>query len=321
MEELLKIDDLKVSFPVKKGFFSLEFNKAQAVDGVSFTLGKGETLGIVGESGCGKTTTGLAILRLIEPTGGKVYFKGTDLSLMRRAELNVLRKKMQIIFQDPFSSLNPRKTVYQTLNDPLKIHGINDRAKRKERIAFLLEKVGLNVEQAGRYPHEFSGGQRQRIGIARSLILNPEIIIADEPVSALDVSIQSQIINLLMDIQEEFKLSYIIISHDLAVIEHICDRIMVMYLGRVVESAPYYDLYNNPKHPYTEALLSAIPVMDPKAARSRIILKGDVPSTITPPSGCHFHPRCSRRMKQCDQMKPSLKTLDGNHQVACFLYD
>jgi oligopeptide/dipeptide ABC transporter ATP-binding protein len=321
LEELLTVEDLKVYFPVKKGLFTRTVDKVHAVDGVSFTLRKGETLGIVGESGCGKTTTGLAILRLIEPTGGKVYFQGTDISLMTEAQMKGLRQHMQIIFQDPYSSLNPRKTVHRIIYDPMKIHGIYDGPQREERLAYLLRKVGLTYEQVGRYPHEFSGGQRQRISIARALVLNPQLIIADEPVSALDVSIQSQIINLLLELQEEFELSYIMISHDLAVIEHMCDRIMVMYLGVVVEMASYHDLYNDPRHPYTQALLSAIPVPDPKVSRSRAILRGDVPSVITPPSGCRFHPRCPSRMRECDKMKPTLRNIDGSHKVACFLYD
>lgn len=321
VETLLDIDDLKVHFPVRKGFFSRTVDKVHAVDGVSFTLKKGETLGIVGESGCGKTTTALAVLRLIQPSGGKVYFKGKDMSGMTDAELKILRRDLQVVFQDPYSSLNPRKTVHRTLYDPMKIHGMYQAGEREDRVDYLLEKVGLTPEQGNRFPHEFSGGQRQRIGIARALVLNPDIVIADEPVSALDVSIQSQIINLLIDLQEEFRLSYIMISHDLAVIEHMCDQVIVMYLGKVVEMATYHCLYSNPKHPYTRAILSAIPVPDPRAKRNRIILNGDVPSPIRPPSGCRFHPRCYRRMKGCDQTEPTLKALNGDHKVACFLYE
>ncbi len=320
MEALLTVDDLKVHFPIKKGLFSRTVGYVYAVDGVSLTLRKGETIGLVGESGCGKTTTGMAILRLIEPTAGKVTLQGMDVSRMTKSQLSTMRKKIQIIFQDPYSSLNPRMTVNQILSDPMEIHGVYQGRERKDRIAYLLEKVGLTPEQGRRYPHEFSGGQRQRIGIARALALNPQLIIGDEPVSALDVSIQAQIINLLIDLQEEFQLSYIIIAHDLAVVEYICDRIAVMYLGKIVETASYLDLYINPKHPYTQALLSAVPVPDPRAVKDRTILKGDVPSPINPPSGCYFHPRCAHRMEGCDQGEPALKDIGGNHYVACYLY-
>ena len=320
METLLSVKDLKVHFPLKKGLLSKTVGYVYAVDGVSLNLDKRETLGLVGESGCGKTTTGLAIARLIEPTDGKVLFQGSDISQMTKSQLRSLKKQIQIIFQDPYSSLNPRMTVNQIISDPMEIHGVYRGNERTERIAYLLEKVGLSPEQGRRYPHEFSGGQRQRIGIARALSLNPELIIGDEPVSALDVSIQAQIINLLIDLQEEFNLSYIIIAHDLAVVEHICDRIAVMYLGKVMELAAYKNVYSDPKHPYTQALLSAIPVPDPKAQKERIILKGDVPSPINPPSGCAFHPRCAYRMDVCDQKVPELNDLGGNHYVACYLY-
>jgi oligopeptide/dipeptide ABC transporter ATP-binding protein len=274
----------------------------------------------VGESGCGKTTTGMAILRLIEPTAGKVTYQGMNVFQMSKSQLRALRKEMQIIFQDPYSSLNPRMTVNQILSDPMEIHGVYQGRERKDRIAYLLEKVGLTPEQGRRYPHEFSGGQRQRIGIARALTLNPQLIIGDEPVSALDVSIQAQIMNLLIDLQEEFQLSYIIIAHDLAVVEYICDRIAVMYLGKIVETAFYRDLYISPQHPYTQALLSSVPVPDPRAVKDRTILKGDVPSPINPPSGCYFHPRCAHRMEGCDQGEPALKDIGGEHYVACYLY-
>ena len=320
MEALLTVDDLKVHFPIKKGLLSRTVGYVYAVDGVSLTLRKGETIGLVGESGCGKTTTGMAILRLIEPTAGKVTFQGMKVFQMSKSQLRGLRKEMQIIFQDPYSSLNPRMTVNQILSDPMEIHGVYQGRERKDRIAYLLEKVGLTPEQGRRYPHEFSGGQRQRIGIARALTLNPQLIIGDEPVSALDVSIQAQIMNLLIDLQEEFRLSYIIIAHDLAVVEYICDRIAVMYLGKIVETAFYRDLYISPQHPYTQALLSSVPVPDPRAVKDRTILKGDVPSPINPPSGCYFHPRCAHRMEGCDQGEPALKDIGGEHYVACYLY-
>lgn len=320
LEEFLIVKDLKVHFPIKKGVFSKTVGYVYAVDGVSFILRKGETLGLVGESGCGKTTTGMAILRLIEPTDGRVTFDGRDLSELSKAELRSLKKRIQIIFQDPYSSLNPRMTVKGILYDPMEIHAVYRGKEREERIAYLLEKVGLRPEHARRYPHEFSGGQRQRIGIARALALDPEVIIGDEPVSALDVSIQAQIINLLIDLQQEFQLSYIIIAHDLAVVEHLCDRIGVMYLGKVVEMASYKDLYDDPKHPYTQALLSAIPVPNPKIDSRRIILQGDVPSPINPPPGCSFHPRCPYRRAMCDREEPELRELGDNHYVSCYLY-
>ena len=320
METLLTVENLEVHFPIKKGLLSRTAGHVYAVDGVSFTLGKGETLGIVGESGCGKTTTGLAVIRLIEPTAGTVRFEDTDITALNRSDLRVLKRQIQMIFQDPYSSLNPRMTVNQILKDPMEIHNVYPGGERDERIAYLLEKVGLRPEQGRRYPHEFSGGQRQRIGIARALALNPQVIIGDEPVSALDVSIQAQIINLLIDLQQEFELSYIIIAHDLAVVEHICDRIAVMYLGKVVELSAYHNVYAKPKHPYTRALLSAIPVADPKVKKKRMILKGDVPSPINPPSGCTFHPRCPHRMDVCDQTAPVLKDIGNHHQVACYLY-
>jgi oligopeptide/dipeptide ABC transporter ATP-binding protein len=320
LKPILQVEGLKVHFPIKKGVFSMTIGQVFAVDGVSFHLAPGETLGLVGESGCGKTTTGLALLQLIKPTGGQIFYQGREITGLRPAELRALRCEMQIIFQDPYSSLNPRMTVNAIISDPLKVHRAFPGKQRAERIAYLLEKVGLSPEQGRRFPHEFSGGQRQRIGIARALALNPKIIVADEPVSALDVSIQAQIINLLLDLQEEFQLSYLMISHDLAVVEHLCNRIAVMYLGKIVETAGHQDLYLNPKHPYTQALLAAVPVANPALPKKKNSLTGDVPSPIEPPSGCHFHPRCPSRMKICDQHQPRLKEVGTNHQVACFLY-
>jgi oligopeptide/dipeptide ABC transporter ATP-binding protein len=320
VEVLLDVQNLKVHFPIKKGLFSKTVGYVYAVDGVSLRLRKGETLGLVGESGCGKTTAGLAILRLIRSTSGTVIYDGKEITRMGGAELRPLRRDLQMIFQDPYSSLNPRMTVNQILSDPMDIHGLYPGGERRERIAFLLEKVGLSPEHGRRYPHEFSGGQRQRIGIARALALNPQVIVGDEPVSALDVSIRAQILNLLLDLQREFDLSYIIVAHDLAVVEYICSRIAVMYLGKIVENALYRDLYTSPKHPYTQALLSAVPIPDPKKVKKRLILEGDVPSPIQPPSGCHFHPRCPYRMEICDQKEPALKDAGGGHEVSCFLY-
>jgi len=322
-ETLLTVNDLKVHFPIKRGVFSRTAGYVYAVDGVSLTLKKGETLGIVGESGCGKTTAGMAILHLLKPTSGKIVYQGEDISQtshMSKPELMALKKEIQIIFQDPYSSLNPRMTLRRIIRDPMKLHGMYKNRELDERVDYLMGTVGLSPEQGNRYPHEFSGGQRQRIGIARALSLNPKIIIADEPVSALDVSIQAQIINLMIDLQEEFELSFIFIAHDLAVVEHACDRIAVMYLGKIVEESTYSDLYHNPKHPYTRALLSAIPVPDPRATRKRTILKGDVPSPRHPPSGCSFHPRCPERMDGCDHDKPVQKDIGGGHYVACHLY-
>ncbi len=323
-ETLLTVNDLKVYFPIRKGVFSRIAGYVYAVDGVSLTLKKGETLGIVGESGCGKTTTGMAILHLIKPTSGKIVYQGRDISQishMSKSELMALKKEIQIIFQDPYSSLNPRMTLRRIIRDPMKLHGMYKDRELDERVDYLMEKVGLSPEQGSRYPHEFSGGQRQRIGIARALSLNPEIIIADEPVSALDVSIQAQIINLMIDLQAEFNLSLIFIAHDLSIVEHTCDRIAVMYLGKIVEESTYSDLYHNPKHPYTRALLSAIPVPDPRATRKRTILKGDVPSPRHPPSGCSFHPRCPDRIEGCDHNEPLQKDLGNRHYVSCHLYE
>ncbi len=322
-ETLLTVNDLKVHFPIKRGVFSRTAGYVYAVDGVSLTLKKGETLGVVGESGCGKTTAGMAILHLLKPTSGKIVYQGKDISQtshMSKPELMALKKDIQIIFQDPYSSLNPRMTLRRIIRDPMKLHGMYKNRELDERVDYLMGTVGLSPEQGNRYPHEFSGGQRQRIGIARALSLNPKIIIADEPVSALDVSIQAQIINLMINLQKEFDLSFIFIAHDLAVVEHTCDRIAVMYLGKIVEESTYSDLYHNPKHPYTKALLSAIPIPDPRATQKRTILKGDVPSPRHPPSGCSFHPRCPERMDGCDHDEPVQKDIGDGHYVACHLY-
>ncbi|NNF99112.1 MAG: dipeptide ABC transporter ATP-binding protein [Desulfobacteraceae bacterium] len=320
---MLSVEDLKVYFPVETGFLSRRREYVYAVDGVSFDLKKGETLGIVGESGCGKTTTGMAVLNLEQPTSGRVVFKGQDITDFRKLSTETqlqLRKEMQVIFQDPYSSLNPRTSLDKILEEPMKVHGLYPSpGERRDRVAYLLERVGLTPSQGKRYPHSFSGGQRQRIGIARSLALNPSMIVGDEPVSALDVSIQAQIINLLIDLQSEFDLSYVLIAHDLAVVEHISDRIAVMYLGRIVETAPYDRLFVNPLHPYTQALMSAIPVPDPKARKNRIVLTGDVPSPRHPPSGCAFHPRCPERLAECSESAPGLLHKGQAHHVACHL--
>jgi oligopeptide/dipeptide ABC transporter ATP-binding protein len=319
-ESLITVRDLNIHFPIKRGVLSKTVGYVYAVDGVSFELARGETLGIVGESGCGKTTAGMAVTQLIPITSGTVTWKGRDMRELSRSGLRKLRREMQLIFQDPYSSLNPRMRVDDILSDPMDVHGMYTGAQRRERLAFLLDTVGLAPDQGRRFPHEFSGGQRQRIGIARALALDPSVIIGDEPVSALDVSIQAQIINLLMDLKANFDLSLIIISHDLAVVEYICDRILVMYLGKVMETAVYSDLYGRPKHPYTRALLSAVPVADPLRKKKRIILKGDVPSPINPPAGCRFHTRCPERMDICDKVVPETIDFGNGHQAACHLY-
>ena len=318
-EPLLEVKDLKKYFPIKGGIFSKAIGYVYAVDGVSFYLNEGESLGLVGESGCGKSTTARAILRLIEPTEGEILFQGKDICKLNPTEMRSVRRDMQIVFQDPYASLDPRRTVEQIIGEPLNVFRISTKKERRDRIAYLLQKVGLSPDHARRYPHEFSGGQRQRIGIARALALNPKLIIGDEPVSALDVSIQAQVINLLEDIQKEFNLSYMIIAHDLAVVEHVCDRIAVMYLGRIVELAKDRELYTSPLHPYTIALLSAIPVPDPNITKKRIILEGDVPSPMRPPSGCHFHTRCPQKNEECKTTVPQLTDIGGGHYVACHL--
>jgi oligopeptide/dipeptide ABC transporter ATP-binding protein len=324
-DELLRVEDLKVHFPIKEGvLLERHVGDVRAVDGVSFTINRGETLGLVGESGCGKSTTGRAIVRIYDPTEGRILFDGVDMTELRPKELNRMRRRMQMIFQDPYASLNPRMTIAGIVSEPLEIHGVGSPRERRERVRELLATVGLNPDYGSRYPHEFSGGQRQRVGVARALALNPDLIIADEPISALDVSIQAQIINLLERLQDRLGLTYLFIAHDLSVVRHISDRIAVMYLGRIMEEAPSRSLNVQPLHPYTVALLSAIPVPDPRveSRRRRIILTGDVPSPANPPSGCRFHTRCWLRQRlgnpeRCVTEEPQPRELRPSHQVAC----
>ncbi len=321
-QPLLEVTDLKKHFPVTKGVFARVVGQVHAVDGVSFSIGRGETLGLVGESGCGKSTVGRTVLKLLEPTGGSIRVKGSDITDLSPKDMLPYRREMQMIFQDPYASLNPRMQAGAVVREPLVIHNVGSKAEQQERVAWLFEKVGLRPERMYAYAHEFSGGQRQRIGIARALAVNPELMVCDEPVSALDVSIQAQIINLLMDLQDEFRLSYLFISHDLAVVEHISHKVAVMYLGRIVEATDKASLFDMPLHPYTEALLSAVPIPDAKArTRQRMILQGDVPSPINPPSGCHFHARCSYAMARCRTESPPLREVVPGHLTACHLHD
>ena len=310
--KLLNVSSLVKHFPVERSDDVL-----RAVDGVSFHIRSGETLGLVGESGCGKSTVGRCILRLYEPTGGRVVFENTDITHASSSEMRALRRDMQIIFQDPYSSLNPRLNILSIVSEPMTIHRIGKKSERRDRVASLLQKVGLDPSYMNRYPHEFSGGQRQRIGIARALALDPKLIVCDEPVSALDVSVQAQVVNLLQDLQSELGLTYLFISHGLAVVEHISDRVAVMYLGKIVEIADAVELYANPLHPYTKALLSAIPIPDPKQKRDRIVLTGDVPTPINPPSGCRFRTRCPWAIEECAQRVPELREINPGHTAAC----
>jgi oligopeptide transport system ATP-binding protein len=318
---LIEVKNLKKYFPVKKGVFSRVVAHVRAVDDITFALAPGETLGLVGESGCGKTTAGRSLLRLIEPTDGQVLYNGTNLLAASPDLMRQHRRDLQIIFQDPYSSLNPRMTVGAIVSEGLTVHGIGEKSERIEKVKQTLQQVGLDPAYINRYPHEFSGGQRQRIGLARALILNPKFIVCDEPVSALDVSVQSQVVNLLVDLKEKYGIAYLFISHDLSVVQYISDRVAVMYLGEIVETAKSEELYKRPLHPYTQALLSAVPVPDPDRKRSRIVLQGDVPSPLNPPSGCRFHPRCPVAIKGlCDVQTPKL--LDyGGHQAACHVVE
>jgi len=320
---LLRVRDLKVHFPLTRGaFIQRQIGSVKAVDGVSFELARGETLGLVGESGCGKTTTGLAVLRMLAPTGGSIAFEGEDITRHDAARMRPIRRRMQMVYQDPYGSLNPRMKVRDIVGEPLVVHGLDgDAARYRERVAALLDMVGLLPDMADRYPHEFSGGQRQRIGIARALALDPRLLVCDEPVSALDVSIQAQVVNLFMDLQKRLSLAYLFIAHDLSVVRHISDRIAVMYLGRIVEIAGRDELYRDPLHPYTKALLAAVPIPDPvlEAARPQQVIAGEVPSVLNPPRGCRFHPRCPMAEARCAQEEPQLRKTPSGRSVACHL--
>lgn len=316
---LLEIKNLRKYFPIRSGFLSRSHEDVKAVDGVSLTIEDGETLGLVGESGCGKSTLGRCVIRLIEPSSGDIHFEGQNISDLNSTDMRDIRRKMQIIFQDPYASLNPRMRVGDIIGEGLEIHKIASGDDLKHRVMAMLDRVGLREEHYTRYPHEFSGGQRQRIGVARALAVNAKFIVADEAVSALDVSIQAQILNLLQDLQTEFNLTYFFISHDLRVVEHVSDRVAVMYLGKVVEIAPASKIYSDGQHPYTKALLSAVPIPDPTRKAERMVLEGDVPSPINPPSGCHFHPRCPFAEKICSEVEPEL-AYDGDHGVSCHLF-
>ena len=320
-EPILQVKNLKKYFPITKGLFNRQVGAVKAVDDVSFNIYPNETVGLVGESGCGKTTTGRSLLRLIEPTGGEVVYNNENILTYGREQMREVRRNLQIIFQDPYSSLNPRMTIENIIGEALEFHGIAKGNERRQMVADLLVRVGLQPSYLTRYPHEFSGGQRQRIGIARALALNPDFIVCDEAVSALDVSVQAQVINLLQDLQQEFNLSYLFIAHDLSVVRHISDRIAVMYLGQVVELAPKKNLFNGPMHPYTQALLSAIPHPNPRKKKERVILEGDVPSPINPPNGCRFHTRCPACYSPCTKVEPKIMEPSPGHQVRCHLYD
>lgn len=318
-EVLLEVENLRKYFPIRRGLFRRSAGSVRAVDGVSLQVHSGETLGVVGESGCGKSTMGRSILRLIEPTSGRVWFQGQDILKLTKPQMRDLRREMQIVFQDPYASLNPRYTIFQTLSEPMEIHNLYTSGERRQRVHSMLERVGLDPSYASRFPHEFSGGQRQRVGIARALMLHPKLMILDEPVAALDVSVQSQVINLLEDLQEEFNLTYIFVAHNLSVVKHISDRILVMYLGRMAELASPQDLFHEPLHPYTQGLFSAVPVPNPRAKRERIILKGDLPSPASPPSGCVFHTRCPIAQELCQQQVPEWREVRPKHYAACHL--